>query len=235
VGFTEGRRVNGMDEYTHLRPYLNSRDLRFSFGVMKGRPGDRWYCAIHSLPPDRIAGAAAAAGFAAIMVAMPGYADGGEELTAALRKALGPPVAIGRGMSVFAIPPGMVAGASPLVTIARHQGFFGWEQWGPEDPASRAIGNASVRLVSPVDARGAELVLRLRSETPRVVTVERHGAEIARAALEPDAEAKVALRLDVRKGVDFLELKTDVPGTILAPDGSRPVAFRLAMPHCPER
>jgi phosphoglycerol transferase len=235
VGFTEGRRVNGMDEYTHLRPYLNSRDLRFSFGVMKGRPGDRWYCAIHSLPPDRIAGAAAAAGFAAIMVATPGYADGGEELTAALRQTLGPPIAVGRGMAVFAIPPTMNAGASPLLTITRHEGFFGWEQWGPDDPASRATGNASVRLVSPVDARGAELVLRLRSETPRVVRVERQGAEIARAALEPNVEAKVPLRLDVRKGVDFLELKTDAPGTIPASDGSRPVTFRLAMPHCAER
>lgn len=235
VGFTEGRRVNGMDEYTHVRPYLNSRDLRFSFGVMKGRPGDRWYCAIDSLPPDRIAGAAAAAGFAAIMVAAPGYADGGEEVAAALRQQLGPPIAVGRGMSVFAIPPTMKASASPLLTVARHQGFFGWEQWGPGDPASRATGNASVRLVSPVDARDAELVLRLRSETPRVVTVERRGAEIARVALEPNVESMVAMRLDVRKGVDLLQLKTDAPGTIPASDGSRPVTFSVAMPHCPER
>jgi hypothetical protein len=138
-------------------------------------------------------------------------------------------------MAIFAIPPAMKSGASPLLAIARHQGFFGWEQWGPEDPASRATGNASVRLVSPVDAKGAELVLRLRSETPRVVRVERQGAEIARAALEPNVEAKVPLRLDVRKGVDFLELKTDAPGTIPASDGSRPVTFRLAMPHCAER
>jgi len=235
VGFTEGRRVNGMDEYTHLRGYLHTKALRFSFGVMKGRPGDKWQCAMHSLPLEQVAPAAAASGFAAVMVATDGYADGGAELAAALGRTLGPPIATGRGMVVFSVPDAMPTGTMPLLAVARGQGFFGWEQWGPGDSASRATGNATVRLISPVDAKDAEFALRLRSATRREVVVERGGKVLARVALQPGVEAAVSLRIDVRKGVDTLELKTDRSGTMPASDASRPVTFSVAMPFCPER
>lgn len=235
VGFPEGRQVNGMDEYTHLRGYLHTRALRFSFGVMKGRPGDKWQCAMHSLPSDRIAAAAAASGFAAVLVATEGYADGGAELAAALQATVGPPIATGRGMMVFALPAGSEAAGPPLLAIARNEGFFGWERWGPGDPASRATGNASVKLISPADAKGAELTLRLRSATRREVAIERGGTLLVKVAMAPGVEAVVPLRLDVRRGVDILDLKTDAPGAVPVADGSRPITFSVAMPFCPER
>ena len=38
--------VPGVPPYDHFRPYLYSRQLRFSFGSMKGRPRDQWQQAV---------------------------------------------------------------------------------------------------------------------------------------------------------------------------------------------
>ena len=38
--------VPGVPPYDHFRPYLSSRQLRFSFGSMKGRPRDQWQQAV---------------------------------------------------------------------------------------------------------------------------------------------------------------------------------------------
>ena len=55
------------DQYEMLRPYLQSHDLRWSFGAMHGRPRD-WYAAMATLPPSYVLPAAAAAGFSGVVV-----------------------------------------------------------------------------------------------------------------------------------------------------------------------
>jgi phosphoglycerol transferase len=73
----------GMGPYDMARPYLHSRDLRWSYGLMKGRGGD-WQAALVQLPPALVARAVAAVGFKGIYVDRFGFADRGTYLTDAL-------------------------------------------------------------------------------------------------------------------------------------------------------
>jgi len=85
--FPEGRRVLGFEEYDHLRPYLFSRRLRFSFGTDKGRPQDAWQHEVEAQPPARLANALETCGFAGILLNRRAYADGAQEVLAAMRAA----------------------------------------------------------------------------------------------------------------------------------------------------
>lgn len=71
--------------YDHLRPYLYTRHLRFSFGSMKGRPQERWQHDLEKLQlPDAIA-ELKKRGFAGIYVSRPGYSEGLTALEQGLR------------------------------------------------------------------------------------------------------------------------------------------------------
>jgi phosphoglycerol transferase len=77
--------------YDMSRPYLHSHDLRWSYGLMKGRAGD-WQAALVQLPPPLVARALAAIGFDGLYVDRNGYADHGNHLMAELAREAGPPL-----------------------------------------------------------------------------------------------------------------------------------------------
>ena len=72
--------------YDHFRPYLYSKDLRFSFGAVKGRPMLQWQGEIGRLPfPDAIH-ALETYGFAALYVNRNGFPDQGEGILKECRR-----------------------------------------------------------------------------------------------------------------------------------------------------
>lgn len=82
--FPEGP-VPGVGPYEHLRPFLFSRQLRFSFGSVRGRAQDAWQAELGRLPlEDRVA-QLRARGFAAVVVNRKGFPDGGKAVIDALR------------------------------------------------------------------------------------------------------------------------------------------------------
>jgi phosphoglycerol transferase len=76
VPFPEHPPVNKMVDYDHLRGYLHSPDLRWSYGTMKNRAGDRWLKQIAALPVDQLVQSLAFAGFNGIYLDRNGYSDG---------------------------------------------------------------------------------------------------------------------------------------------------------------
>ena len=89
VPFPEHPPVNRMVDYDHLRGYLHSHDLRWSYGTMKNRPGDRWLKEIAALPVQQLVQSLAFAGFSGIYIDRNGYkADDAAELEAQLRDIL---------------------------------------------------------------------------------------------------------------------------------------------------
>jgi hypothetical protein len=71
--------------YDHLRPYLYTRHLRFSFGSMKGRPREQWQHEVEKLSlPDSIA-EIKSRGFSALYISRAGYPDGARGLEQNLR------------------------------------------------------------------------------------------------------------------------------------------------------
>jgi phosphoglycerol transferase len=88
VPFPENPKVNKMVDYDHLRGYLHSHKLRWSYGAMKNRPADLWLREIAALPVAEMVQSLAFSGFSAIYVDRNGYADKGAALEAQLREAL---------------------------------------------------------------------------------------------------------------------------------------------------
>ncbi len=87
IEFPEGRPVLGASEYDHLRPYLHSRALRFSYGTDKGRPRETWQLDVAALPVPQMLLALEGCGFDGILLNRRGYPANGEGMLADMREA----------------------------------------------------------------------------------------------------------------------------------------------------
>ncbi|HEX6043947.1 MAG TPA: hypothetical protein VFZ22_05615 [Pyrinomonadaceae bacterium] len=88
VPFPESPRVNKMVDYDHLRGYLHSQDLRWSYGAIKNRSGDLWLKQIAALPVDQMCESLALAGFSGVYLDRNGYKDDDARIESQLRDVL---------------------------------------------------------------------------------------------------------------------------------------------------
>ena len=89
VPFPEHPRFQKMVDYDHLRGYLHSQHLRWSYGTMKNRHGDLWLRQISALPVQQMVETLAFAGFSGIYLDRNGYSpDEAAALEPQLREAL---------------------------------------------------------------------------------------------------------------------------------------------------
>jgi phosphoglycerol transferase len=96
VPFPSSPPVGRMVDYDHVRPYLHSDDLRWSYGAMKGRPED-----VGDDLDDHVR-EAASFGYDAVMVDRFGYTDNGAAVEAELRAiAKGAPIESSDGRRVL--------------------------------------------------------------------------------------------------------------------------------------
>jgi hypothetical protein len=86
--FPEKKPESRMWDYDHLRGYLHSKDLRWSYGAMKGREGDLWEKNVAAMQTKAMVTALVSAGFNGIYVDRFGYADQGAKLESELADAL---------------------------------------------------------------------------------------------------------------------------------------------------
>jgi phosphoglycerol transferase len=109
IPFPEGGTLEvwpaNMVDYGHFRAPLQSASLRWSYGTMKGRPGDKWYRSTAGLSADKMVAELKAKGFSAIWVDRNGYSDGGKEIESQFQSATGsaPLVSLDDEISVFII------------------------------------------------------------------------------------------------------------------------------------
>jgi hypothetical protein len=103
VAFPEPRPVNGVLDYDHLRGYLHSRNLRWSYGAIKGREDDLWEKNVAARPINDLAETLVFAGFSGIYVDRLGYSDQGVQLERELANALNmkPIVSTNQRLSFF--------------------------------------------------------------------------------------------------------------------------------------
>jgi phosphoglycerol transferase len=85
VPFPEQSPVYRMIDYDHLRGYLHSQDLRWSYGTMKGREGAAWQQQVVQQPLDQMITTLKEAGFSGLYVDCYGYADEGANIVGQLR------------------------------------------------------------------------------------------------------------------------------------------------------
>lgn len=80
--------VNRMGDYDHLRAYLHSNSLRWSYGAIKGRMTDGWQKAIAAKPIEEFVTWLSLSGFSGIYIDRFGYPDMGADLEEKLSKLL---------------------------------------------------------------------------------------------------------------------------------------------------
>ncbi len=83
-----GSSVNRMSDYEHLKGYLHSTHLRWSYGAMEGAEGDRWQQQVASKPADEFVKTIVFAGFGGLWLDRFGYADNGVTLVTQLKTIL---------------------------------------------------------------------------------------------------------------------------------------------------
>ena len=77
--------VPGIPPYDHFRPYLFSRQLRYSFGAIKGRERDRWQQQIATIDLSQSLAELRRRGFAALLINRNGFPDRGRKIEEMLR------------------------------------------------------------------------------------------------------------------------------------------------------
>ena len=103
--FPETQALGRMSDYDLMRGYLHSVDLRWSYGFMKGRPGDP-SPALAALPTGQMVRDVAAAGFSGVYVDRFGYDDRAVKLEDELAATTGrePLVSPNGRLSFFELP-----------------------------------------------------------------------------------------------------------------------------------
>ena len=79
-GFPENGPVHEMGDYEHFRPYLHTKNLRFSYGTVKGRKGSDWQAKLDDNKPLEVTTELVAKGFGHVLINRRAYADRGEGL-----------------------------------------------------------------------------------------------------------------------------------------------------------
>lgn len=88
IPFPEHPKVEKMADYDHLRGYLHSTNLRWSFGAIKNRDDDLAQRRVAALPPAELAQTLAVAGFSGIYLDRYGYEDRAAALESELSRVL---------------------------------------------------------------------------------------------------------------------------------------------------
>jgi phosphoglycerol transferase len=89
VPFPEGGPLLLMQDYDLFRPYLHSKNLRWSYGAIKDRDTASWQMATASLPADQFLETISLGGFSGVYIDRKGYADNAAALETKLRDLLG--------------------------------------------------------------------------------------------------------------------------------------------------
>lgn len=89
VPFPESPPLHGMLDYDHLKAYLSSKTLRWSYGAIRGREGDEWQKSAAALPVPAFLETLAFTGFNGVYVDRHGYEDNGAAIERELSSSLG--------------------------------------------------------------------------------------------------------------------------------------------------
>ena len=226
MSFPEAAATVDKLDYAPLRGYLHSRNLRWSYAAMRGRPAD-WAWTLEGRPAEAMLEGITAAGFTGLYVDRAGFLDSARGLEADLERLVGPPAA------------------------ANSHGLVFWDLRDRAADQQRRLGRGGVarlrRLVlAPVAARwdtrvGAPLVtppgdLRRAGPTGQPMTPDRPAlSPVVLELTNPLPERRtLRVRLNVRAqgGVPDTIRVTGSGLTAVVPVGaeSTPVEFELVVP-----
>ncbi len=102
VGFPIDKGPSRMVPYDHVRGYLHTRTVKWSYGAITGRETNLWQQSVSLLPVEEMVATLAAAGFKGIYLDRMGYGDDGREMIEKFSQILGQsPIQSEDGRKVF--------------------------------------------------------------------------------------------------------------------------------------
>jgi phosphoglycerol transferase len=231
-GFPETGSLNGMQDYEHFRPYFFSKELRFSYGTMKGRGDADWQWELGAMEPEVLAPRLAELGFAAIVVNFNGYPDLGAQLRPKMEAALGPPLSANGALVAYRVPAAAAPPRLPVVFPAlRFEGFAGAE------PSGAGQSRWALRQQAAILARRPYTALATPPRTDVVLDFAldgNHGALTVlldgapAASIPANTPQRVSLRLPAAQDRWKVEIRSDQPPRAAGGGDPRLIAFRLS-------
>ena len=207
--------IAGVPAYSHFRPYLYTKDLRYSFGSDKGRVQDAWQRVIVGMPPAEQIAKLERYGFAGIYINRGGYPDKGEALISQY-KAAGRDEVIDSPLKDLACVV-LKPAANPVRPPPGPLFSTGWyaEQDGPTGQSDHlANGNGLVILTNPTDAPVTEYAtFYVVSLSPRNVTLQGAGAYQSWHVDQGHPLKVPNVPLTLAPGANSISFTTDAPPT----------------------
>lgn len=232
--YPESGFIHRMSDYDHLRPYLHSSRLRFSYGSLKGRGDTEWQLRLATQPPAQIVARAREYGFAAIMVNRNAYVDAARGLDGALRPLLGAPVATNDDYLLYRIADVPARPAlPPMAPGLRYKGFSYVERgdghawsWAVAQDAEVTVRRPYRGLRNPPGTGPYAARFVLESFNGGAVSVRLDGREVA-SLRAGEGGKDVQIELPGGSGKWILEFHCDRPPISPANGDPRKLSFRI--------
>ncbi|WP_343669818.1 hypothetical protein [Paraburkholderia heleia] len=215
-----------------LRPYYFSTHLRWSYGSMRGRPGDAWAHDVEALPMSEKLAALRKTGFEGIFIDRKAYSDNAAQIAAELA-----PLADGAALEsddhryiFFPLKPAAEPSITPALSSAIGPGFYSCEQdqagrwcWSRQDSeyqvynfTDKPVLVTLSGLVQGIDDRDRQLTIKT-------------GSALSRQSLAGGKAVRFSVPATLMPGVNRIRFHADKPG-IRPPGESRVLDFRLILP-----
>jgi hypothetical protein len=217
--------IERMIDYEHMRPYLHSHSLRFSYGSQKGRTREAWQHEVMALGAATAVAQLEHYGFAAVLINRNGYADGATSVLAEFQKA-GRSEILSQSDDFVSIALHPVA--HPTLPPEFDRSWYGFEG-NVADHWRWSMGDAGVILhCAPGDSRTVQLAFNLGSMAPQRVEIYRGTEKLYSTALDP-GQPPVAVHLTVAlaQGRNELSFRTDRPAQLPGNGDPRKLAFNI--------
>ncbi len=203
--------VYKMAEHSHLRGYLHSLDLRWSYGTMMGRPWNDWQRIVASMPVGDMLKTLSETGFQGIYIDSYGFQDDGPTLISDIRQILGVEPLISNNQRLYFFD--MTLYNKKIKATTSKNGTiiaafdFGW--YGNENLTGTQTrwmqADATIIALSPVN-RTANLSLQALSfNRNRTLEISASGVPVAWVAV-PTGFINMSVPLQLAKGANIVRL-----------------------------
>jgi hypothetical protein len=214
MNFIDGDPIRDMLSYEHIRPYLWTRQLRFSFGSVQGRTREDWQAQVADLPPDQLAKELERFGFSGLYLNRKAYADRAEKTLKALAKsgrsrliedAAGEQVCV----ALHPSPNPAWPHSDDAAQIVYKSGWV-WEEPAPDGNRHWAGNRASLYFVNESQQDCSfHLTGVVTGWTDQRVEVQFQGQSLGSRPLKGGNGCRMDLRLRARPGRNYLHFLSD--------------------------
>ncbi|MCS7060642.1 MAG: hypothetical protein RMN25_05700 [Anaerolineae bacterium] len=230
AGFPEWPTIHRMSDYQHLRPFLFSNNLRFSYGNQTNNPVSHWQEELEGMTPLELAQSLERYGFAAIQIHRAGFPDRGASLIESLRES-------GRSETIESTRGDLVAivlhpreqPERPVVWVTFSDGWHSLEIDMLGSKQRWSSGNA--RVIVHNDS--AQPVTRYVSFQVSTIITRQIRLDLGNQALldvtlaENEGRDISAISLTLQPGDNVLQFTTDRPARQASSNDMRQVAFLI--------